>query len=46
MEDLQKDLGDWMGYYNNERTHQGKCAAGERRLKHYLMVNRFGLKRI
>ena len=21
MEELQKDLDDWMGYYNNERTH-------------------------
>lgn len=24
MEVLQKDLGEWMEYYNNHRTHQGK----------------------
>ena len=25
---LQKDLDDWMEYYNNERTHQGKMCCG------------------
>lgn len=30
MEELQKDLDEWMDYYNNHRTHQGKCAAAER----------------
>lgn len=24
MEELQKDLDEWMDYYNNHRTHQGK----------------------
>ena len=28
MEDLQKDLDDWMAYYNDERTHQGKMCCG------------------
>lgn len=28
MEDLKKDLDDWMDYYNNERTHQGKMCCG------------------
>lgn len=28
MEGLQKDLDDWMKYYNNERTHQGKMCCG------------------
>jgi transposase InsO family protein len=28
MEDLQKDLDDWMDDYNNERTHQGKMCCG------------------
>jgi hypothetical protein len=28
MDELQKDLGIWMGYYNNERTHQGKMCCG------------------
>jgi transposase InsO family protein len=26
MEELQKDLDEWMDYYNNERTHQDKSA--------------------
>ncbi len=24
MEELQKDLDEWVEYYNNHRTHQGK----------------------
>ena len=28
IEELQKDLDDWMAYYNNERTHQGKMCSG------------------
>lgn len=28
LDDLQKDLDEWMFYYNNERTHQGKMCCG------------------
>lgn len=28
LEELQKDLDEWLGYYNNERTHQGKMCCG------------------
>ncbi len=28
IEELQKDLDEWMEYYNNERTHQGKMCCG------------------
>lgn len=28
MEELQKDLDEWISYYNNERTHQGKMCCG------------------
>ena len=28
MTELQKDLDEWMAYYNNERTHQGKMCCG------------------
>ena len=28
MEELQKDLNEWIEYYNNERTHQGKKCCG------------------
>ena len=27
-EELQNDLDDWLGYYNVERTHQGKMCCG------------------
>lgn len=27
-EELQKDLDEWLEYYNNERTHQGKMCCG------------------
>ena len=28
LEELQKDLDEWIEYYNNERTHQGKVCNG------------------
>jgi len=28
LEELQADLDDWLDYYNNERTHQGKQCCG------------------
>ena len=28
MESLQKDLDEWLNYYNNEKTHQGKVCNG------------------
>ncbi len=28
MDELQKDLDEWLAYYNNERTHQGKMCCG------------------
>jgi len=28
LEGLQEDLDDWIDYYNNERTHQGKMCCG------------------
>lgn len=28
LEELQKDLDEWLKYYNNERTHQGKMCCG------------------
>lgn len=29
LDELQKDLDDWLFYYNNERTHQGKMCCGK-----------------
>ena len=43
---LQSDLDEWLAHYNNERTHQGKCAAAGRQLKHYLMESASGLRKI
>ena len=28
LEELQKDLDEWLAYYNNDRTHQGKVCCG------------------
>ncbi|MCG7537925.1 IS481 family transposase [Pseudoalteromonas sp. OOF1S-7] len=28
LEELQKDLDEWINYYNNDRTHQGKKCCG------------------
>ena len=28
LEELQSDLDEWMGYYNHDRTHQGKMCCG------------------
>lgn len=28
LQSLQADLDDWLVYYNNERTHQGKMCCG------------------
>lgn len=28
LEMLQKDLGEWLKYYNNDRIHQGKICCG------------------
>jgi hypothetical protein len=28
METLQNDLDEWLNYYNNEKTHQGKVCNG------------------
>ncbi|AMO94025.1 integrase core domain protein [Collimonas fungivorans] len=28
IEELQSDLDDWLAYYNNDRTHQGKMCCG------------------
>jgi len=28
LDELQKDLDDWLHYYNHERTHQGKMCCG------------------
>ena len=28
LDELQKDLDDWLDYYNHQRTHQGKMCCG------------------
>ena len=39
LDDLQKDLDEWMDYYNNERTHQGKMCCGRTPLETLLDGN-------
>jgi hypothetical protein len=28
LDEMQQDLDDWLGYYNNERAHQGMMCCG------------------
>lgn len=41
MEELQKDLDEWLAYYNNERTHQGKMCCGRTPLATLIDGKRF-----
>ncbi len=36
LDELQKDLNDWMDYYNSERTHQGKMCCGRTPMQTFL----------
>lgn len=45
MEELQKNLDEWMEYYNNERTHQGKMCCGRTPLDTLLDGKSIGAKK-
>lgn len=36
LDELQKDLDDWLVHYNNERTHQGKMCCGRTPMETFL----------
>ena len=36
LEELQQDLDDWIKYYNNDRTHQGKMCCGRTPIEKFL----------
>lgn len=36
LDELQKDLDDWLAYYNHERTHQGKMCCGRTPMETFL----------
>lgn len=36
LDELQKDLDDWLIHYNNERTHQGKMCCGRTPMQTFL----------
>lgn len=36
LDELQKDLDDWLQYYNNDRTHQGKMCCGRTPMETFL----------
>jgi len=36
LDELQKDLDDWLEYYNHERTHQGKICCGRTPMQTFL----------
>jgi len=45
MDELQKDLDDWIDYYNNERTHQGKMCCGRTPMETLLDGKRIWLEK-
>jgi hypothetical protein len=45
LEDLQQDLDEWLLYYNNERTHQGKMCYGRTPIGILFDGKIFGLKK-
>ena len=36
LEELKQDLDDWIKYYNNDRTHQGKMCCGRTPIEKFL----------
>lgn len=36
LDELQKDLDDWLDYYNHQRTHQGKMCCGRTPMQTFL----------
>ncbi len=46
IEELQKDLDEWMDYYNNQRTHQGKMCCGRTPMQTLLEVKKSGWKNL
>jgi transposase InsO family protein len=36
LDELQKDLDDWLNYYNHQRTHQGKICCGRTPMQTFL----------
>ena len=45
LESLQKDLDEWLDYYNNERTHQGKMCCGRTPIDTLIDGKKSGRKR-
>ena len=46
LDELQKDLDDWIMFYNNERTHQGKICCGRTPMETFLDGKRIGLEKV
>lgn len=46
LDELQKDLDDWLAYYNNERTHQGKMCCGRTPMQTFLDGKKIWQERI
>lgn len=46
LDELQKDLDDWLAYYNNERTHQGKMCCGRTPIETFLDGKRIWAEKV
>ena len=46
LDELQKDLDDWLRYYNYERTHQGKMCCGRTPIETFLDGKRIWVDKV
>ncbi len=46
LDELQKDLDDWLRYYNNERTHQGKMCCGRTPIETLIDDKKIWMKKV
>ncbi|VEH37208.1 transposase, ISSod13 [Legionella sainthelensi] len=45
IDELQKDLDEWMDYYNNQRTHQGKMCCGRTPMQTLIESKQFWMEK-
>jgi transposase InsO family protein len=46
LEELQADLDDWLAYYNNQRTHQGKMCCGRTPLQTLIAAKEVWIEKV
>ena len=46
LDELQKDLDDWLRYYNHERTHQGEMCCGRTPIEIFIDGKRVWIEKV